>query len=150
MLWELVYNSVAFPRELPEADLAAMIDAARINNARLGLSGILLHHGGEYVQLLEGEQSMVQEMYYGRIAHDKRHRGARVSWEYPIGVRSFSTWSMGLVDAREVAGLDVPGIDGLIEHGVRTLDLSGPGSIGRRVLIATYEAMTAKQPRACA
>lgn len=149
MLWELVYNSVAFPEERPEADLATMLAAARARNARLGITGILLHHNGEYVQLLEGEQSVVQEMYYGHIAHDKRHRGARVSWEYPIGTRSFTAWTMGLAQARDLPGLGVPGIDDLIAHGVRALDLSGPGSIGRRILLATYEAMAAKQPHAC-
>lgn len=146
MLWELVYNSVAFPHEMTEAELAALIEASRANNARLGITGVLLHHRGEYVQLLEGEQAAVQELFFGHIAHDKRHRGARVSWEYPIGQRSFSTWGMGLAHARDLAGLGVPGVDDLIANGVRNLDLSGPGSIGRRILIATYEAMAAKQP----
>lgn len=149
MLWELVYNSVAFPREMPEAELADMIAAARKANARLGVTGILLHHEGEYVQLLEGEQAVVQALYYGHIAHDNRHRGARVSWEYPIGERSFGTWTMGLANARDLPGLGVAGANDVIAHGLRHLDLSGPGSIGRRILLATYEAMTAGSSRTC-
>ena len=79
-----------------QSDLEALLEEARTKNARNGLSGILLYHDGNFMQILEGKRDAVDETF-NRIKHDPRHKGIirLLSRSYPT--RSFSEWTMGYV-----------------------------------------------------
>ncbi len=142
MLWELVYNSIAYPAAPSDDALAHLVDAARARNRQLGITGVLLHHNGEYVQLLEGEREVVETLFRARIARDPRHRGVTVCWEQAIAVRGFEDWSMGLCCGSalaEIAGVE----DAESASCLQSLDFSGPGSEGRKVLLSIYAAIRA-------
>ncbi len=90
---ELVYFSAetqAFgPQELEE-----LLAKARMTNRRLGVSGVLLYHLGSFLQVLEGEPQVVEELFH-RIAGDPRHDRCRVLLRREVESRSFANWSMG-------------------------------------------------------
>jgi len=94
-MYEIVYASAARARMSPD-QLAAILAVSRVNNSRLGVTGILLFHEGSFFQVLEGEQATVEELY-GRIARDPRHDRCAELRKGAIPAPSFSAWSMGFV-----------------------------------------------------
>jgi hypothetical protein len=99
---EIVYVSAA-SRLLDPAQLGAILEQARRNNQRLGVTGVLLYDAGSFMQLLEGEPEVLQPLYE-RIAQDERHYRVHRVRDRSIQGRSFAAWSMGFVsiDARRV------------------------------------------------
>lgn len=94
-LYELVYVSLA-TRPLDTAELTAMLEEARVFNAEHGITGLLVYHGQEFIQLLEGDEAEVKALFE-RICHDPRHGQVYVMWEAPLDARSFDQWAMGFV-----------------------------------------------------
>jgi hypothetical protein len=77
------------------------------NNARLGISGVLLFDSRNFVQWLEGPVNRIEPLYK-RIARDPRHANLRLLLREPTQSRRFQRWSMALVaptsaELREVA-----------------------------------------------
>lgn len=92
MLETLVYvSSAAVPIE--EDGLDAILSSARRNNLRDGVTGLLLHRDGNYIQAIEGEAGNVARTF-ARIEADRRHRGLITLYRGPIAARGFSQWSM--------------------------------------------------------
>lgn len=71
-----------------------IVEFSRIKNARLGVTGVLLYVKGNIVQVLEGEQPLVEELY-NSIRKDPRHTDVRTVISQPISQRLFSHWYMG-------------------------------------------------------
>ena len=138
MLYELVYNSVAIPADLAEAELEKVLASARARNLEMGITGLLLFHNGEFVQLLEGKRAAVETVYHDVILKDRRHRAVTMCWDQPISHRSFSAWSMGFPRPSDLDAEKSPGLKGYLAGGVDALDLSGPASTGRKLLLAIY------------
>jgi Sensors of blue-light using FAD len=89
----IVYSSSASDT-FTEADLPALLAQSRDNNARLGITGMLLYRDGRFLQLLEGEKDVVRAKLEV-IAGDDRHVRIRRLIEDDIGTRQFPDWSMG-------------------------------------------------------
>jgi hypothetical protein len=94
-MFEMVYTSAA-RRMMDPQELGQILSTARRNNGRLGVSGILLYEGGSFLQVLEGDEPVVRELFQ-TIARDERHFRVKVIEERPIAERSFSAWTMGFV-----------------------------------------------------
>ncbi len=92
-LYQVIYASVA-TGPIPEDELLIMLNRSRENNARLGITGMLLHCDGCFIQALEGPKDQVVALLKV-IARDSRHQGLQVLFEGPIKERRFSQWSMG-------------------------------------------------------
>ncbi|MDG2520638.1 BLUF domain-containing protein [Caulobacter segnis] len=81
--------------------LDAIISTSQRNNADLGLTGLLCHHDGSFLQFLEGEDDAVNAIFQ-RIVRDPRHKDVlKMMWE-PAERRAFADWSMALVHVDEV------------------------------------------------
>ncbi|WP_368499376.1 BLUF domain-containing protein [Herbiconiux sp. A18JL235] len=109
----LVYTSIA-SEPFGAAELFALLDTSRRNNGRDGLTGLLLHHAGRFIQVLEGPASAVHARMAVIVA-DGRHRKVRVLVDEESAARQFPEWTMGFpsdvaVDAHDVG--DVPGFLG--------------------------------------
>ena len=106
-LIQLVYVSTATQR-FTEADLLALLGVSRKNNEPVGISGLLLHRDGNFIQVLEGEEEVVLKTQ-ARIAKDPRHSGIITILKAPIVQRTFTDWSMAFrnLDSPEVRS--VPG-----------------------------------------
>lgn len=115
-LIHLVYASAA-RAEHSEEELARLLEAASRHNARLGITGMLLHLEGCFFQVLEGEAGAVDGLF-ARIVSDPRHRNVTVIVREPIARRAFPDWTMayaalGAGEAARIAGLadGITGID---------------------------------------
>jgi len=94
--------------ELGLGDLDQVLTASRRNNAMMGITGLLLFIDGGFLQMLEGEERAVRELYT-RITSDPRHRNTRLMLDREVPVRAFPEWSMGFerpcMDDPETAGM---------------------------------------------
>ncbi len=73
---------------------------AKIANAECGVSGILAHGNGSFLQLLEGPRDAVNAIY-AKILRDQRHNGAEILSYAVIRTRSFEEWSMKMISLDE-------------------------------------------------
>ncbi|PPF33487.1 hypothetical protein C5B93_13740 [Rathayibacter sp. AY1A2] len=101
----LVYSSRT-SAGFTDADLPALLAQCRANNERLGLTGMLLHRDGRFLQVLEGPDAVLRERM-AVIAADERHAQLRTLLEEPIRERLFPEWSMAFESAADAdaAGL---------------------------------------------
>jgi hypothetical protein len=104
-LSHLIYASSA-DSKMSDAELRAILDAARKVNSQLDITGILLHTEGSYFQVLEGDAEAIDSLY-AKIARDERHKNVVLIVREPIASRSFADWSMGFasVTPSDVAGI---------------------------------------------
>jgi Sensors of blue-light using FAD len=92
-LIHLVYvSSATVP--FTQAALLALLEISRRKNESVGLSGMLLFRDGNFMQVLEGEEAVVNNAY-ARISKDPRHEGLITMLNGPITERNFADWSMG-------------------------------------------------------
>ncbi len=89
----VVYVSTATkPMEI--RDLEEMLEQARRKNKEKNITGILLYANGTFIQVLEGEDDVVKELY-SVISKDERHKNCILIEEREIDENSFGSWSMG-------------------------------------------------------
>jgi hypothetical protein len=104
--YRLIYASSAKRHLVPE-DLGAILAVARRNNARQGISGMLLYKDGSFIPLLEGDKPSVLGLFE-IIKADPRHGAITVLDEREADVQTLADWSMGYREAEpgsEAAGL---------------------------------------------
>ncbi len=95
-MYSLIYRSVAkdsFDKPL----IYKMLSEARDFNATHGITGCLLYHKGQFIQLLEGDEVEVISLY-NRIKLDERHAAVELLEEEEINERIFGEWSMAFED----------------------------------------------------
>ena len=97
-MYALVYVSTAV-RPFSEAELERLLRTSRANNARLGITGMLLHEGRTFIQQLEGEEAVVRALF-ATIRADARHRDVLEVSAGPAA-RRFADWSMGYCDVND-------------------------------------------------
>ena len=73
--------------------LTDIYDISQKNNSESGVSGCLLIGSDSYLQLLEGPDSAVENLY-SKIKVDSRHKKVKKLFEQHIEEKSFSSWSM--------------------------------------------------------
>ncbi len=113
-LIQLVYASAATV-EFDQDHLERLLDRARQNNTRLGVSGVLLFKDGTFFQVLEGDSQVVNQLYE-MIEHDSRHNNVLVLATREIKERNFSEWSMGFTrDSQQIS--ELPGFVGFLSDG---------------------------------
>lgn len=95
MLTQIFYSSRARD-DLSAGDLEAILESARRNNARLGITGVLILSDGVFFQAIEGETEVL-DVLLERILADPRHEDAKVFRRAPIGERNFGEWKMAYV-----------------------------------------------------
>ena len=107
----LVYVSAAVTW-FSEAELRGLLAHCRAANTAAGITGMLLYKDGNFMQVLEGEESAVRALH-ARIAADPRHRGMVTIDSGPLAARQFADWSMGFADLDAAAALPgyVPFVD---------------------------------------
>jgi hypothetical protein len=91
-MFELVYCSTARPNMKPE-DIQNILEFARGFNFKNNITGCLLYHNDEFLQILEGEKDAVQELY-ASIKKDERHSAVMLLNEDEKKERLFPQWNM--------------------------------------------------------
>lgn len=95
-----VYVSSA-NKPFTQAELIELLRISRENNTKAGLTGMLLYHDGNFMQLLEGEPESVDALL-NKLSLDPRHSGLMVLVRKPIEARSFGEWQMAFRNTGEL------------------------------------------------
>jgi hypothetical protein len=106
-MFHLVYVSSA-AKPFSQDELVDLLVKARAKNSRLGITGMLLYKGGNFIQLLEGEEAVVHQLF-ATICQDPRHLGVIVLLDEPAGEPLFGDWSMGFRDLADAEVQALPG-----------------------------------------
>ena len=96
---ELVYQSRASTDMEPE-QLEEILTVARRKNRQAGLTGLLLYHEGDFLQVLEGASDQIDEVF-GVIRNDDRHHRINVVVDRVVPARSFGEWEMGFYEIHD-------------------------------------------------
>lgn len=80
-------------RDVGKDDVEKILSAARRNNARDRITGLLVHDGRRFLQALEGDAELV-ERCFARISQDDRHRAVVRLSQCEVTVRGFGDWAM--------------------------------------------------------
>lgn len=91
MVTQLIYMSQPFGYD--SAMLGGILTNARRNNARDGITGALVCRQDIYLQLIEGEKSVIDALF-DRIARDDRHLAVTVLHHGEAAQRTFPDWAM--------------------------------------------------------
>jgi hypothetical protein len=97
---QVVYASAALA-PLSELELTQLLMRARANNTRRGITGLLLYIDGSFLQVLEGEDHVVEALLE-RIARDPRHDRVSILLRRPIEQRHYAEWAMGFVSPKHL------------------------------------------------
>jgi Sensors of blue-light using FAD len=103
---QVVYSSAAIA-PFSETQLTELLARARMNNARLGVSGMLLYHEGSFLQVLEGEASPLESLFIS-ISADKRHHRVIALLKREVDERHFGDWRMGFASTKNLPA-NLPG-----------------------------------------
>jgi hypothetical protein len=94
--------------------LLALVSQCHRNNPDKGLTGMLLHGNGTFLQVLEGDDHGVDTLI-GAIAADPRHIDMKIVRREPVTRRQFADWSMGF---ERVTDESLKGVSGLHDFGL--------------------------------
>jgi hypothetical protein len=109
-VFRLVYrSSTTMERDNRPAELEEIFELSRRKNTDLGLSGALLVWEDTFVQVLEGDEATVRDLY-ATIAADPRHESVVLLDADTVDDRVFARWSMAHVSDAE--GADLPAARG--------------------------------------
>jgi hypothetical protein len=120
-------------REFPLQDLEDILGKARAKNTALGVTGLLLYVDGGFLQVLEGEENVLRQLY-DTIAKDTRHWDARVLLDQKAP-RNFGEWSMGF---KVLTGAEEAGLVGITQDAIRGLVRPGGAQPVLDVLLRTF------------
>lgn len=91
MMFQYLYISTAPDLSLGKVD--AILETSRRNNQALGVTGLLLYNGNNFMQLLEGEPSALSALMR-RIGTDSRHSGVSMLHSGKVAERICGEWAM--------------------------------------------------------
>ena len=96
MLFQLTYKSEAVQNFKVE-DIQSILNTSRAFNTKENISGCLIYTNKIFIQILEGEKSVIQELY-GRIVKDNRHFNVTMLHEDEAEHRKFPKWAMAYLN----------------------------------------------------
>ena len=92
MLFELIYRSEA-DTNVSDDDLLNILNVARNFNGQNDITGCLLYNNKHFVQILEGDFNMINDLY-SSIKKDNRHHSVVTLHMKEIKERSYPNWTM--------------------------------------------------------
>jgi hypothetical protein len=135
----LCYISSAV-KPFSRSELIEILTKSRVNNARLGITGILLYKEGNIIQILEGEESAVRSLY-AKIARDPRHKDAIVLLQGHEDEKQFPEWSMGFRELVASEALDLPGFTDMLRSATSREGFSRNPSRCQKLLLSFKRTM---------
>lgn len=78
-------------------EIKQILNTARTNNEKNGITGALLYTPKYFIQILEGEREALRETLT-IISKDPRHTNIKIAHQGPIDERNFSKWTMAYID----------------------------------------------------
>jgi hypothetical protein len=105
-MYQLLYTSKAL-NPFKDEELQQLLEIARLNNSRKMITGMLLYCNSNFIQLLEGKESDLMELFE-IISADARHNEVIKIMESKIEKPQFPDWSMGykFISAQQLTSLE--------------------------------------------
>lgn len=91
MISQYVYISTAL--DLSRDAVTDILETCARYNTQHGISGLLLYNGRNFLQLLEGEQAVLDQLM-AKIEVDPRHAGVSMLHKGKVDVRTCPNWAM--------------------------------------------------------
>jgi hypothetical protein len=110
----LVYISQA-THDFEDDELSHLLVTSRRNNARHGITGLLMYESRLFMQALEGPRPAVESLFQ-RIKRDPRHTDVHIICEDHIQNRNFGPWRMAFRRAAELDSSSGDGFSSILEN----------------------------------
>ena len=125
---QLIYVSASTGR-LTDDEIANFLATNRRRNKQRGITGIVVHHQGSFLQVLEGEGQMVSNLFE-TIRQDPRHAAVTLLSRKSITHREFGDASMAFVDTSGKAN----DLDGFVDYESDLADMTLGDTEARKIL----------------
>lgn len=86
--------------------LADIVGKAKLNNPRLGITGLLFYHNGRFLQIIEGRKDALERLM-AAIEKDPRHRNMERLVDESIYQRSFEQWNMDSLNLSDSQAINI-------------------------------------------
>ena len=107
-------------RPMSHEALLSLLNECRRNNEKLGVTGLLMYANSTFLQVVEGEDDVVDNLVE-RICADERHEEIQMLRRTEIDERRYGQWSMGY---NEVSEQDLEETEGLRNFSAEDFDFS--------------------------
>jgi hypothetical protein len=95
-MFSIIYRSTGNP-DLTAKDISKILETARDFNKKNGITGCLIYHNHSFIQVLEGDKTILEEVYLN-IKKDKRHSDVKTLYQDYAIERKFDIWNMAFID----------------------------------------------------
>lgn len=133
----LIYTSSAH-REMTQPELDKILQKSRINNVRRQVTGVLLYKTGNFLQVMEGAEKSVLEVF-AVVSKDPRHHQVTMILKRPIYRREFSNWAMGFARMDDISPSRIAGFTSYMLETMSEIPYGTGGSIANEFMEAFRE-----------
>lgn len=91
-MWHTISYVSTSNKVLTESGINQLFDFVKLSNNRLGITGILMYSDGNFFQILEGEQVLIQDLFK-KIQLDSRHYNIIKMFDHEILEPTFSNYN---------------------------------------------------------
>ena len=114
-MFQLIYASTA-ACPLGSDDLHELVENARKRNDRLGITSILVHRNGSFLQVLEGDNEETVRQLYETICSDERHMWIILLKASSLDERDFPEDPLTFRDCSMVGVCQYPGVAEILDE----------------------------------
>ena len=107
--------------------ISELLVHAREKNRLLEITGILTYHNRRFMQLLEGTQWRVAELY-ATIERDPRHHSIEILFDGTTPHRAFGRWTMGYFNLGDYAAHEIADFEQFVDAQMEALRTSRSSS----------------------
>ena len=131
----LIYVSTSI-NLLSDEELLDLLKVSRDHNKALDITGLLLYKGGNFMQVLEGPDEVVNSLYE-KIKLDPRHKDVTVISSEQIPARQFPAWEMAFQNLDNPAVKDEPGYSQFLQDEF-TADVYRENPLRAYIMLLTF------------
>ena len=110
----IIYASSAV-RLFNRQELVDLLEYSRKMNVENDITGMLLYRGGNIIQVIEGEDEAVKQLYKN-IKTDPRHKDVTLLSQDPIAKRQFPDWRMGFRNIDQMSDEELEGFSSFLDN----------------------------------
>ena len=99
-----------------------LLNAARVRNMELGITGLLIYVDGCFTQCIEGAAVSI-DLLWTSLQNDPRHTDIELSDRSKIETRRYPNWTMAFSSYRYLNSLNMPGFFPIDQPGFNDLQL---------------------------
>lgn len=133
-MYSITYVSKA-TEDYSQNELLLLLKQCRGNNLIENLTGQLLYKKQEFMQVLEGEETVLKRVF-DKICHDKRHKNILILDEGGIKHREFDDWTMGFNILDDNLQHHIPGYSHILNYPLTGNEFQAQPSLAQKLLLS--------------